>query len=192
MFKPSDEPNRQVESHHKDFGLIKIDQFDALTPVKTEQELRDFLELQRWRRVDHDDFAWASLENFWYVRGRYLGRENQKQSSFNSVLGRKADKSVKEKKGKRVVRWSDLFEDQNDEIAKWLAGRQQESKKVFSFKDPAVAQRTFGFVKPGLIDFDEMRRRLSRVWQNFQDSELQEGLNLLQDLLRNAGRGGTS
>lgn len=36
-----------------------------------------------------------------------------------------------------------------------------ESKKVFSFKDPA---RTFGFVKPALIEFEEMRERLIGVW----------------------------
>ena len=37
----------------------------------------------------------------------------------------------------------------------------QVSKKIFSFKDPA---RTFGFVKPGLINFDEMEKRLNGVW----------------------------
>jgi CRISPR-associated protein Cmr1 len=49
----------------------------------------------------------------------------------------------------------------NDGIARWLAGSQQESKKVFSFKNPA---RTFGFVKPGLIDFNAMEQRLTNAW----------------------------
>ena len=49
----------------------------------------------------------------------------------------------------------------NDGISKWLAGSQQESKKVFSFKNPA---RTFGFVKPGLIDFNTMKQRLTNAW----------------------------
>jgi len=48
-------------------------------------------------------------------------------------------------------------------ISKWLAGSQRESKKVFSFKNP---KKTFGFVKPGLIDFDAMKEKLQlqNVW----------------------------
>jgi CRISPR-associated protein Cmr1 len=49
----------------------------------------------------------------------------------------------------------------NDGIAKWLAGSQQDSKKVFSFKNPA---RTFGFVNPGLIDFNAVQQRLTKAW----------------------------
>ena len=50
----------------------------------------------------------------------------------------------------------------NDGIAGWLAGSQRESKKVFSFKNPA---RTFGFVKPELIDFNAMEQRLTNAWE---------------------------
>lgn len=53
--------------------------------------------------------------------------------------------------------------DSNKSVDEWLAGSQQESKKVFSFKNPA---RTFGFVKPGLINHETMKQRLEKVWEN--------------------------
>lgn len=183
VFKSSDEPNRQDAFHHKDFGLIQIESVIPRVHACTEDELRQYVNHVRWRHVNHGDFAWASLDNFWCVKGRYLAREGEKQSSFNTVLGRKTDKSVKEKKGKRLVRWSDLFEDQNDEIAKWLAGNKQESKKVFSFKNPEGARRTFGFVKPGLTDFDAMKNRLRAVWTDLQGNEFLKGEDIIKKLL---------
>ena len=62
---------------------------------------------------------------------------------------------------KHPSRESEQLVDDNDRISKWLAGSQQESKKVFSFKNPA---RTFGFVKPELIDFNTMKQRLTNAW----------------------------
>ena len=38
-----------------------------------------------------------------------------------------------------------------------------ESKKIFSFKKPKEAARTFGFVKPDLNHFAEMKKRLREV-----------------------------
>ncbi len=61
----------------------------------------------------------------------------------------------------------------------WLAGRQQESKKVFSFKEPA---RTFGFVKPGTIDFDAMKGRLRGAWQDLADAEVLNGSVIINRL----------
>jgi len=58
-------------------------------------------------------------------------------------------------------RESEQLVDGGDQVSRWLAGSQQESKKVFSFKNPA---RTFGFVKPGLIDFNAINQRLSNAW----------------------------
>ena len=60
---------------------------------------------------------------------------------------------------------------QDSEINRWLAGRQQESKKVFSFKNPEDARRTFGFVKPELVSFDEIKQRLGQVWSDFNPAE---------------------
>ena len=151
---------------------------------KTLEDIRAYVTHNRWRtNFDDSAFTWASLQNFWCVKGRYLARQSQDKSSFNAVLGRKQDKSIKETRGRRVIRWSDLLEDQNDAISKWLAGSQQESKKVFSFKHPKDARRTFGFVKPGLVDFDEMKRRLEQVWSDFQaESEFQTGEQILNEL----------
>ena len=117
--------------------------------------------LSKWQKLNHGEFAWASLQHFWCVNGRYLGRQGADKSTFNQVLGREEAK----KQGQHLANHS-------DNISKWLAGSQRESKKVFSFKNPA---RTFGFVKPGLIDFDAMKKRLQSVWGNdgwdFQSGE---------------------
>jgi CRISPR-associated protein Cmr1 len=137
--------------------------------------------------LNQDNFAWASLRNFWCVKGRYLGRRDPKRSSFNEVLGRKPDKSVKERKGKRLVRWSDLLDNPKDEIAMWLAARQQESKKVFSFKEPP---RTFGFVKPDIIDFDGIRQRLRSAWPDMTDDKLLEGSKIFERLFSSPLAGG--
>ncbi len=147
VFKPTDEPGRERKLHHKDYGLVRMtgpQQFDGLS--------RGVLEtyLYKWRKINHGDFAWASLQHFWCVNGRYLGRQGNDKSTFNQVLGRQEAKS----QGQRLV-------NSKDEISRWLAGSQQESKKVFSFKNPA---RTFGFVRPGLFDFDAMKKRLQGVW----------------------------
>ena len=90
------------------------------------------------------------MQHFWCVNGKYLRREDDEKSTFNRVLGRQEAKN----QGQQLA-------NRNDETARWLAGSQQESKKVFSFKSPA---RTFGFVKPGLIDFNAVKQRLTNAW----------------------------
>lgn len=147
VFKPSDEPCRENKLHHKDFGLI-----DIVSSPPSVQAPHDDLKkyLSQWQKLDHGDFAWASLRHFWCVKERYLGRKNNDESTFNRVLGRQEAK----KQGQ------DLLNPAN-ERDQWLAGSQRVSKKVFSFKKPA---RTFGFVKPGVIKFEEMRERLEDVW----------------------------
>lgn len=147
VFKPSDESGRENEPHHRDFGLI-----DIVSSPSSVQAPHDDLKkyLSQWQKLDHGDFAWASLRHFWCVNGRYLGRENSNESTFNRVLGRQEAK----KQGQSLA-------DRNDKTSQWLAGSQRVSKKVFSFKEP---ERTFGFVKPGVIDFEEMKERLEDVW----------------------------
>lgn len=76
---------------------------------------------------------------------------------------------------------------QNTDVNQWIAGRQQESKKVLSFKHPKEGRRTFGFVKPGLVAFDEMKRRLQQVWSDFQDSEFKKGERILDELFQQEG-----
>ncbi len=181
VYKPTEESSRQSQQHHQDFGLVKLASSGPCGQLE-EHELRRYISLPKWRSLNHGDFAWASLRNFWCVHGKHLSRQDATHSSFNKVLGRKEDKSVKEKKGNRVTRWSDLFQDKE---ARWLAGRQQESKKVFSFKDPP---RTFGFVNPSTVGFGEMVERLKQA-SGFQESEFLEGRVILQTLL-NRARGG--
>ena len=148
VFKPSDESGRENEPHHRDFGLI-----DIVSSPPSVQAPHDGLKkyLSQWQQFNHGDFAWASLRHFWCVNGRYLGRENSNESTFNRVLGRQEAK----KQGQSLA-------NHNDKTSQWLAGSQRVSKKVFSFKAP---ERTFGFVKPALIDFKEMERRLVDVWE---------------------------
>lgn len=156
VLKPTDESERAGKPHHKDYGLVKM-----LEPLpstkKSPGDIKNYL--SRWRKPEHGDFEWASLKHFWCVQGKYLGRVNSAKSTFNQVLGRSEAKQEQERQ--RSV-------DQNDKISKWLAGSQQESKKVFSFKNPP---RTFGFINPALKDsksnqfnFERMKERLEKVW----------------------------
>ncbi|MHA2611293.1 MAG: type III-B CRISPR module RAMP protein Cmr1 [bacterium JZ-2024 1] len=171
VFKPSDEPNRQNAFHHRDFGLIQyISGPEGWQCGRTLEELKSYAIESRWRR-DFDDapFSWASLQNFWCVKGRYLARQDADKSTFNAVIGRKQPKDEAQQL------------EQNNDINRWLAGRQQESKKVFSFKHPEEGGRTFGFVKPSTVDFNEIEQRLKNAWQsnNFQ---LNRGEDILQEL----------
>lgn len=139
----------------RDYGLIRIHEVNTASIKKrTIDTVQQYI--KTWRHVDHNSFAWASLEQFWFVGSRYLD-----QRGFNQVL-------------------------QN---ANCLAGKLGVSKKVFSFKEPQKARRTFGFVKPGTVDFTKMRHRLKQTWQDFQDTEFLEGPAILQTLL-SAGMGG--
>ncbi len=180
VFKPSDEPNRPNRLHHRDFGLVQYVQGpDGWQCDKTLEDIRAYVTNSHWREAPHSyrdnkglhDLSWASLQNFWCVKGRYLARHSFSNSSFNRVIGRRMEKN----------RAQQLF--RNTDINRWLAGRQQESKKVFSFKHPEEGSRTFGFVKPGLVDFEEMKRRLRRVWSGFQsEDEFQTGQQILGQL----------
>jgi CRISPR-associated protein Cmr1 len=107
------------------------------------------------------------------VNGRYLARQSANQSTFNRVLGRKEPKSLA-----RQLEAADAA------LNAWLAGRQQESKKVFSFKDPP---RTFGFVDPGRISFAQMRQRLEQVWGTLGPAEFMTGQAILEELVRQGG-----
>jgi CRISPR-associated protein Cmr1 len=147
VFKPTDESSWAGRLYHNDYGLVQM-----VTSKQYDETSRDDLGkyLSKWRKINQGEFAWASLQHFWCVKGKYLGREGNNKSTFNQVLGRQEAKNQGQQLATR-----------NDGIARWLAGSQQESKKVFSFKNPA---RTFGFVKPGLIDFNAMEQRLTNAW----------------------------
>ncbi len=157
--------------HHQDLGLIRIIESPQGIAC-TREQIEAYVQGDRWRKdIDDSDFAWASLKNYWYVEGRHLSRQSFTQSTYNRVLGRNM------RKDQAQNLWRDT------PVNKWLAGRQQMSKKIFSFKNPA---RTFGFVKPGLVDFDEIKRRLGRVWQDFNpDNEFRDGEWILNELFNN-------
>jgi len=166
VFKPTDESDRSSKLHHKDFGLVQI-----VSSPPIDKKDRGYLEtyVSKWPKFDDGDFAWASLQYFWYVKGKYLGRKDNNKSTFNQVLGRQEAKNQAQQLAAR-----------NDEISKCLAGSQQESKKVFSFKNHA---RTFGFVKPDLIDFNTIKDRLRKAWPDLKDYEFREGSAILNYLL---------
>lgn len=184
VLKPSDEKDREKEPHHQDYGLVAIAKSPDSPPMSKEV-LQRYL-ASGWRLVDHGDFSWASLNNFWCVR-RKLARQSKTQSAFNRLLGRKEDKSIKQRKDKRVIRWSDFLTNDKDKVAAWLAGEKQKSKKIFSFEDPA---RTFGFVNPDLLTLDDMLKRLKSVWRDLKDDDFLKGSIILDRLLAEA-KGGT-
>ncbi len=177
VFKPTDELSRAGETHHQDYGIVEILEVDPPITNLNITEVKKYVREERWRKPESKakdaDLAWASLKFFWFVGWKTLTRENTSASSFNKVLGRKESKACCDcgqvhnppnkcpKTKRHPKRESEHLVNRNDEISKWLAGSQRESKKVFSFKNPA---RTFGFVKPGLIDFNAMEQRLTNAW----------------------------
>jgi CRISPR-associated protein Cmr1 len=175
VFKPSDENNRQNAFHHKDFGLTKLEQVDPVAPSRTEEQLRRYVSDSRWRSVRDDAFAWASLQNFWCVKGRYLARQNANTSTFNRVIGRPEPKN------------------QSHQRDSWLAGRRArpnqpaESKKVFSFKHPESESRTFGFVQSAEKVGGMKQRLREKAWNELEDDEFVTGPEILRRLL---GQGG--
>ena len=177
VFKPTDEASRESEVHHQDYGIVEIVKVEPPIKKLNVTELKRYACEARWMKPEpkgkDTDFSWASLKHFWFVGEKILSRKNTSSSSFNKVLGRKESKVCHDcgrvhnppnkcpNTQKHPKRESEHLVDCNDEISKWLAGSQQESKKIFSFKNPA---RTFGFVKPGLVSFNDMKGRLSGVW----------------------------
>ena len=73
------------------------------------------------------------------------------------------------------------------QLDEWLAGSRGVSKKVFSFKEPEGARRTFGFVKPGTVDFDAIKKRLKAAWSDLRDDEFIRGEQILERLLSRRG-----
>lgn len=60
---------------NRDYGLVGIEseKADARSPAaKSESELRVYG--TGWRRLEHTNFAWASLNHFWFVPGKHLNR----------------------------------------------------------------------------------------------------------------------
>ncbi len=183
VFKPSDESHRANAPHHRDYGLVKLDH-----PVKiscNEEALKAYVTRSTWLKRSHDGFAWASLKYFWFVEGKTLSRDGTGSSTFNKALGRDESKEYStcnqvhnppekcKKTNKHPKRKSEYIIIDAASKSKWLAGSQQESKKVFSFKDPA---RTFGFVNPDLIDFDTMGKRLPEGWVVLEGHEIMKRL----------------
>ncbi len=176
VYKPSNERTRAGVEHHRDYGLVKLEQAPNVSKEIGLKTLEDYVHSARWRKVDQNAFAWASLGNFWCVRQRYLARQNSSASTFNRALCRN------ERKGR------------SDELlgsgaaGKWLAGGRRESKKIFSFKEPAEARRTFGFVKPGTVSFDQMKDRLRRIWPSLNDTDFAAGTPIIEALFKTETR----
>jgi len=166
VLKPSDEPNRAHAWQHRDYGLIRVEQGAAQAPI-SQSQLAQYICDGRWRKSPQQDFVWASLANFWCVSGRYLSRQDTSGSTFNKLLGRRELKN----QGQQLA--------SNDSVSRWLAGSRQESKKIFSFKNPP---RTFGFAKPGTIELHDIKGRLRSVWPALSDPEFLTGARILDTL----------
>jgi CRISPR-associated protein Cmr1 len=184
VYKPTDEKGRESAPHHRDYGLIEyVSEPPDWSSKKTRDELTTYVLAPQWRRCPHQyrddqnrirDFSWASLANFWCVKGRYLARQDQDASTFNRVIGRPEPKS----------------QTQNGDS--WLAGKrarpgvEPESKKVFSFKEPVDARRTFGFVEsPRELNEvgTNLQQRLSGDWPGFDAGFVRKGSDILGELL---------
>lgn len=172
--------------HHQDFGLVLLHTSPPDLPPCIREQAEHYVQDKHWRKniplqyqenEREYDYSWASLENFWCVKGRYLARRDYDTSSYNFVIGRPEPKN------------------QASQGDSWLAGRQQESKKVFSFKEPSEARRTFGFVQSE--DFSSILDKLQKlrdgngnernpdpVWQDFDpDSDFLKGKEDILDQL---------
>lgn len=194
VLKPSNETNRSDQPHHQDYGLIATAKSPDIPPM-SKQVLQRYL-ASGWRSLDDDDFAWASLKNFWCVGTRFLTRENSTSSTFNNILGRDQRKTCSDcgnvhippTRCPQTRRHPRRYSDRNPSAQpeKWLAGGRAESKKVFSFKVPA---RTFGFVNPDLLNLNDMRARLKSVWPDLKEGEFLRGPTILDHLLAEAKGG---
>lgn len=196
VLKPSDEASRMSELHHQDFGLLEIRKPPEIETA-TARSVRAHLQNDMWWTVPANEFAWASIQHFWFVGGRHLARQSTSASTYNKVLGRDERKACVDcgqvhhprqkcpKTKNHPKRHSDRSD--SDASGRWLAGGRGESKKVFSFKNPP---RTFGFVKPGVIDMAGMRQRLKAAWPSLTDTDVIDGPAVLTRLL-SGGTGGT-
>ncbi len=188
VYKPSDDPTRQCLPHHRDYGLIEIENSQPLPSLEGDLEntLRAYVTKNQWRKPEREEaeFSWASLKNFWCVKGRYLARQNSNTSTFNRVIGRPEPKN------------------QSQQGDSWLAGRRArggkspqraESKKVFSFKEPESARRTFGFVEsPDELEQlgRELQKKLAKEWAGFDATAsgcFKKGLDVLESLIAASG-----
>jgi CRISPR-associated protein Cmr1 len=171
VLKPSDEAARRGLPHHRDYGIVNVEQRPSIEP-RSRSDLERYVRNSRWRKPPQQDFAWASLTNFWCVNGKYLARQSANQSTFSKVVGRKEPKS----QGQQPA--------SNDRADRWLAGRQQESKKVFSFREQP---RTFGFVNPGVVTLDQMKQRLTQGWGTLGPNDFVTGDAILAHLTTHGG-----
>jgi CRISPR-associated protein Cmr1 len=185
VFKPSDEQNRQNDEHHQDFGLIQyISCEDNWLCNKRLDRLKAYVKRSDWRSALHKhhddkgehDFSWASLNNLWCVKRKYLARHDFNKSSFNFAIGRPEPKN------------------QSKNGDSWIAGfkatkSQPASKKVFSFKHPVEGRRTFGFVERK-EDYDDifeklvaLKKRRDPHWSDFDEKvDFLKGKDILKEL----------
>lgn len=172
VLKPSDENTRKDKLHHQDYGLIEI--IESKLKILPKDQLQKYVRDKSWRKSKQDVIFWASIENFWCVNGKYLSRKDSFNSSFNRVLGRREEKS----KANQI--------NFNDNVAKWLAGSQKNIKKVFSFK---TVERTFGFINPKIINYDQMKKRLEEVWGKENGWKFERGEEIINLLIKEIEEG---
>lgn len=147
---------------HKDKVHHKDFGLIELKPSPREEKIEDIIKLKSY--VIASQWRKNDSEEFWAsLENFWCVRNNFLEfSSFNTVL----------------------------KEFKWLAGKQQESKRIFSFKNPP---RIFGFVNPSepvKLTHEAMRKELkNKAWSRLTDEEYIHGvdkilISLIQQLRR--------
>ena len=165
VYKPTDQEQRKNKVHHQDHGLVTI-HLRPDVPFVERAGVERHVTRDAWRCWDNEGYAWASLENFWFV-DRTLARTSGNSSPFNRVVGREEPKNQSQQVRK-------------DRASQWLAGSTGNSKKVFSF---SLQPRSFGFVNPGVVSHKQMKAKLKTAWADLANDDYQTGNGILDRLL---------
>lgn len=142
-----------------DYGLVTLEERPSLKRVPGTQ-VKEYVSQPDWRLRQAP--MWASLANFWSVKHCLEG------GAFNRVLsGARARPGDNREKA----------------FSEWLRGKQGESKKIFSFKNPA---RTFGFINAAIAgsSSEEILGRLRSAWRDLHGDEFVIGPTILDRLLQ--------
>ena len=85
VFKPSDEPGREEKAPAQ--GLWpRGDSSIHRRRMAQSMPFKSILSQDTWRKPDHDGFVWASLQNFWCVKGKISGSTERQHQLIQPML----------------------------------------------------------------------------------------------------------
>ncbi len=138
----------KTSNNNQDYGRIELHDKD-LVAEKTLRDIENYIQLNKWHKIDHNAFDWASLQYFWFIK--------------NNIISKKHIKNI-------------FLYNKNNNDLKWMLGEQGTSKKYFTFKKD---KRSYGFVKPEWIKKVEFRDFLKKKFRDkefFTGEEIKENL----------------